>query len=251
MNTPSAPLANAQSMRDRKRVVHGVTLGILMLDTGFARVPGDIGHAATWDFPVQYAVVRGVTGPQVMSQGAGNSLDQFVAAANELVALGVDGIVTSCGFLAAHQQELQARCAVPLATSSLLQIPLVSRLMPAGKRVGVLTARREAMTPAHFMAVGAPTDLPVAGLPATSHFFQSQLHDAARADPSANCADLLACARALVAEHPEVGAVVSECTNFAPYSAALADALGIPVFDIVSLIEWFHRGLRPRRFVSG
>ncbi|EON14054.1 aspartate/glutamate racemase family protein [Pandoraea sp. SD6-2] len=232
----------------RKRVVHGVTLGILMLDTGFERLPGDIGHASTWDFPVQYALVRGVTGPQVMSPGAGGSLDLFIAAAHDLVALGVDGITTSCGFLAAHQSELQARCPVPIATSSLLQIPMISRMLPFGKRVGVLTARREAMTPAHLTQVGAPPDLPVAGLPETSHFFISQLHNAASVDPARNFADLLGCAQELLAEHPDVGAIVSECTNFSPYSAALADALNMPVFDIVSMIEWFHQGLRPRRF---
>lgn len=231
----------------RKRVVHGVTLGILMLDTGFERLPGDIGHASTWDFPVQYALVKGVTGPQVMSPGASASLDLFVAAAHDLVALGVDGITTSCGFLAAYQSELQARCPVPIATSSLLQIPMISRVLPFGKRVGVLTARREAMTPAHLTQVGAPLDVPIAGLREASHFFHSQLHNAASVDPARNFADLLSCAQELLAEHPDVGAIVSECTNFSPYSAALADALKMPVFDIVSLIQWFHHGLRPRR----
>ncbi|VVE11019.1 aspartate/glutamate racemase family protein [Pandoraea fibrosis] len=241
-------MKNSTDEHVRKRVVHGVTLGILMLDTGFERLPGDIGHASTWDFPVQYALVKGVTGPQVMSPGAGGSLDRFVEAAHDLVALGVDGITTSCGFLAAYQSELQARCPVPIATSSLLQIPMISRVLPFGKRVGVLTARREAMTPAHLSQVGAPLDLPIAGLRETSHFFNSQLHNAASADPSRNFSDLLGCAQELLAAHPDVGAIVSECTNFSPYSAALADTLKIPVFDIVSMIEWFHYGLRPKRF---
>jgi len=33
-----------------------------------------------------------------------------------------------------------------------------------------------------------------------------------------------------------------------PYAATLREALGLPVFDIYSLITWFHAGLRPRVF---
>jgi Asp/Glu/hydantoin racemase len=60
--------------------------------------------------------------------------------------------------------------------------------------------------------------------------------------------DILEAGRALVAAHPEVGAIVLECTNMPPYAAALQDALGLPVYDIYSMIAWFHTGLRPRRF---
>jgi Asp/Glu/hydantoin racemase len=52
----------------------------------------------------------------------------------------------------------------------------------------------------------------------------------------------------LVTRHPDVGAIVLECTNMPPYAAALRDALGLPVYDIYSMISWFHAGLRPRRF---
>jgi Asp/Glu/hydantoin racemase len=54
-----------------------------------------------------------------------------------------------------------------------------------------------------------------------------------------------------VAAHPEVGAIVLECTNMPPYAAALRAALGMPVYDIYSMITWFHTGLRPRRFPTG
>jgi hypothetical protein len=41
---------------------------------------------------------------------------------------------------------------------------------------------------------------------------------------------------------------VLECTNMPPYAAGLRDALGLPVYDIYSMITWFHAGIRPRRF---
>ncbi|SDV51189.1 aspartate/glutamate racemase family protein [Chitinasiproducens palmae] len=236
-----------RELTPRQRTVHGVTLGILMLDTGFQRVPGDIGHAATWPFPVQYGVVRGVHGPDVID-GRGEVLTRFVEAADALVRLGVDGITTSCGFLVKHQRALAARCAVPVATSSLLQIPSVAAMLPPGKRVGVLCAKPDALGAEHFAALGLPADLPVGGLSADSQFFRNNLSNAARVDVAEQGRELLACARALHAAHPDIGAIVSECANFAPYSADLAEALALPVFDIVSMGEWFHAGLRPRRF---
>jgi Asp/Glu/hydantoin racemase len=62
--------------------------------------------------------------------------------------------------------------------------------------------------------------------------------------------DILDAGRALVARHPDIGAIVLECTNMPPYARALRDRLGLPVFDIYSLITWFHAGLRPRTFAA-
>ena len=52
----------------------------------------------------------------------------------------------------------------------------------------------------------------------------------------------------MVSRHPDIGAIVLECTNMPPYAFALREALGLPVYDIYSLITWLHAGLRPREF---
>jgi Asp/Glu/hydantoin racemase len=61
-------------------------------------------------------------------------------------------------------------------------------------------------------------------------------------------ADILDAGRKLMARHPDIGAIVLECTNMPPYASALRRTLGVPVFDIYSLITWLHAGLRPRCF---
>ena len=40
------------------KTLYGARVGILMMETRFPRVPGDIGNAHTWPFPVLYEVVR-------------------------------------------------------------------------------------------------------------------------------------------------------------------------------------------------
>src|SRR5215216_3062485 len=110
------------------RTVYGQALGILMLDTRFPRPPGDVGHAATWPFPVCYRIVQGAQPHRIMGETPDPALlAPFVEAARELEAAGVRAITTSCGFLAAFQRELAAAVSVPVLTSALLQVPLAAR----------------------------------------------------------------------------------------------------------------------------
>ncbi|TCZ66568.1 aspartate/glutamate racemase family protein [Roseicella aquatilis] len=231
------------------KAIYGAPLGILMLEARFPRIPGDMGNAGTWPFPVLYRVVRGASPERVVLQGARGLLPDFIAAAQDLVAQGAEAITTNCGFLSLFQRELQAAVGVPVATSSLLQVPWVQATLPPGRRVGVLTVSKGSLTPAHLEAAGVPLDTPMMGTEGGREFFrvliraESEDMDVALAEQ-----DILEAGRALVAAHPEVGAVVLECTNMPPYAAALQAALGLPVFDIYSLVTWFHAGLRPRHF---
>jgi hypothetical protein len=230
-----------------RRTVHGVAIGILMLDTGFERLPGDIGHATTWPFPVQYRVVQGATGLRSITAGPGGTLDLFLEAAAELVAAGVEGIATSCGFLALYHQELLARCPVPVASSALLQVPFVQSMLPRGRRVGVLTADKAALTDAHFRAVGCPADLPVVGMPGEGVFRDGFRHARPQVDAAGQAREACGMARELLDLAPDLGAIVCECTNLAPHSAAIAGTVGLPVFDVVTMVHWLHAGIRPKR----
>jgi Asp/Glu/hydantoin racemase len=229
--------------------IYGVPLGILMLEARFPRIPGDMGNAATWPFPVLYRVVRGATPARVVLEGARGLLPQFVEAARELVDLGAEAITTNCGFLCLFQSELAAAVRVPTATSSLMQVPWVQATLPMGKRVGVITVSCSTLTPAHLDAAGVPRDTPIAGTEHGQEFFRV-LINAEKQDMDVEAArrDIVDAGRSLVAAHPEIGAIVLECTNMPPYAAALQDAVGLPVYDIYSMIQWFHAGLRPRRF---
>ncbi|MFC7474612.1 aspartate/glutamate racemase family protein [Dankookia sp. GCM10030260] len=233
------------------KAIYGAPLGILMLEARFPRIPGDMGNAGTWPFPVLYRVVRGASPDRVVLQGARGLLPDFIAAAQDLVAQGAEAITTNCGFLALFQRELAAAVGVPVATSSLLQVPWVQATLPAGRRVGVLTVSKGSLTPAHLAAAGVPADTPIMGTEGGREFFRVLIKaEAIDMDVALAEQDILEAGRALVAAHPGIGAIVLECTNMPPYAAALQAALGLPVFDVYSMITWFHAGLRPRRFAE-
>jgi hypothetical protein len=152
--------------------IYGAPLGILMLEARFPRIAGDMGNGTTWPFPVLFRVVRGASPEKVVVQGARGLLPAFVEAARDLVDLGAEAITTNCGFLSLFQRELAEAVRVPVATSSLMQVPWVQATLPPGQRVGVLTVNRSGLTPAHLAAAGVPADTPMEGTENGREFFR-------------------------------------------------------------------------------
>src|SRR5919109_1166620 len=132
------------------KTLYGARVGILMLETRFPRIPGDMGNAETWPFPVLYKVVPGASPRRVVCEKAEGLLDEFLAAAAELVRLGADGVTTTCGFLSLYQREIAAHVGVPVATSSLMQVPFIQSVLPPGKRVGIVTISVASMSREHL-----------------------------------------------------------------------------------------------------
>ncbi len=231
------------------QAIYGAPLGILMLEARFPRIPGDMGNAGTWPFPVLYKVVRGASPERVVVGGAAGLLDDFIAAGRELISLGAEAITTNCGFLSLFQRELSAALQVPVATSAMMQVPWVQAMLPPGRRVGIVTVNAAGLTPAHLAGAGVPPGTPIAGTEGGHEFFRVLIRaESDDMDVDAARADVVAAALALRDATPDLGAVVLECTNMPPYAADVQAALGLPVYDIYSMITWFQAGLRPRVF---
>ena len=215
-------------------------LGILMLDTRFPRIKGDIGNAQSFDFPVIFRRMEGIGSADAVAAHPDRPrvLAALEANARALVAEGAVGLSTSCGFLALYQDDLSAVSPVPVATSALL---LIRQLQ--GKRVGVITASARNLTPAHFAAVGAPADTPFVGLPESSSFAKTFIGNATTLDRDQVEREVVATARDLLARRPGIDTIVFECTNLPPYKKAVQDAVGLPVFDVLDLLKGFHAGL--------
>ena len=231
---------------------YGFSIGILVLDTRFPRIPGDMGNAATFPFPVRYQRVAGAGPDLVVRRGAEGLLPAFVEGARALEREGVGAITTNCGFLVKFQAELAAAVSVPVFTSSLLLVPLVHRLLPPGRRVGILSVSGATLTPEHLRGAGIGVEVPlaVAGLETEKEFTRVLLGDELELDVDLARAEHVRVARRLCAAHPDLGAIVLECTNMPPYASDVRRATGLPVFDIVSLVTLLHTalaaGLPPR-----
>jgi Asp/Glu/hydantoin racemase len=221
------------------------SIGVLCLDTSFTKVPGHIRNRATFGFPVVCQVVPGATAQRIVTQADPALLQPFIEAARALQAQGVAAITGACGFLALFQRELADAVTVPLYASSLLQLPMVHRMIGSGRRVGLLVARERSLTRRHLAAVGAQ-DVPVcvAGM-ADQPEFREVILEARRDELDSGRLEREAVGQAsgLVADHPDTGAIVLECTDLAPYAHAIQRCTGLPVFDIVTLTELVHHSL--------
>jgi len=218
-------------------------LGVLTLDTAFPRIPGDVGCAETFAFPVRIAVVGGASVEAVVHHPRDALLPAFIDAGRKLAAEGCIGIATTCGFLARWQGELADALPVPVLTSSLLQVPLVLRTLPRGRSAGIVTYSAADMAPDVLVAAGVDPATPVAGVAPHGCFARTIREGASVLDTRRMAADTVAAARELVAARPDVGAIVLECANMPPYRADVQAATGLPVFDAAQLVAWFHAGV--------
>jgi len=223
--------------------IFGFSMGILMLESKFPRIPGDMGNATTWDFPVLYKVVKDASPDAVVRKGDRGLLASFITGARELEKEGVRAITTNCGFLAMFHNEMASAVNVPLFTSSLMQVPLVyAMLQPTPINAKTLSQK-------HLAAVGADK-IPhvILGTEDEEEFSRVILDNEMQLDVAKSEAELVKIATRLISDHPDVGAVVLECTNMTPYAAAIQEKIGLPVFDIYTLVNMVHQAVVRKGF---
>lgn len=227
-----------------------ISIGVLCLETAFTKVPGHIRNPSTFDFPVVYRVVTGATPERVVSQADPALLEPFIDAAIDLAAQGVSAITTGCGFLVLFQRELAAAVDVPVYTSSLIQLPMVAAMLRPEQKVGLLVAKKEALTERHLAAVGG-TEVPVcvAGMAGQPEFSEVILGGQRTAlDAGKLRGEVLDVVGRLAAENPDLGALIIECTDLVPFAKDIQQVVGAPVFDIVTLTNMVHQTLTRQAF---
>lgn len=223
--------------------LYSQAIGILLLDSKIPRIPGDIGNASTFAFPVHYKVVRNVNIHNVRQGLAAEEIEKFCAAARELEQEGCRAITTSCGFLGAYQPQLAAAVNIPVYTSSLLQAGWIASLLPDGKRIGVISSDKANVTPALLRALKIESlPLVVAGLDG-SPCFAGMHGDDPYLDPDMLRQETLDAAKQLLAEAPDIGAILLECTNLPPYALDIQELTALPVFDIVTLTHYVYHAV--------
>lgn len=224
-------------------------VGILMLDTSFPRPVGDVGNPNTHRFPCLFERVPGAMARAVVGPDSVREIDRratvFEAAARRLIQRGAVLIGTSCGFLAPLQSHLQQRLTVPIALSALPQVRMLEPIYGAG-RIGIITFDAATLSRQHLDAAGIETDVPVVGLAADSCLRQAILHNHASIDHDAARRELAALARHMKRRHPQLAAIVLECTNLPPYRDVISQASGLAIYDVNTMLDWLWSGLERR-----
>ena len=220
-------------------------IGILMLETRFPRIPGDIGNPESFDFPVRYKLVKGASPERVVKQADPALIGPFADGARELEAQGVKAITTSCGFLAIFQKELASAVSVPFFSSSLLQVHMARAILKPGQQVGILTARKKSLTRRHFAGVGIqPHDLVIQGLDEAEEFSSVFIENKPSLDEAKCRHEVCETAQTMLNNNPKIGALVLECTNLPPYSNDIRKLCKVPVFDAITLTNFIHGSLK-------
>jgi Asp/Glu/hydantoin racemase len=232
------------------QATYGEAIGILVFDTDFPRIPGDVGNATTFAFPVKFKVVRGIHPDQILCKDPDISVcHRFIEAAKELEAEGVRAVTTTCGYFVYFQDEIADAVNIPVFTSSLIQVPLVSKMLgKKRKRVGIICADVNSLTDTHLRKAGIDNSIPVA----VGGLGRQWPNILTKKDPEerrkAFEKGLTWSTKKLVSTHPDIGAIVFECANMPPGAAAVQEATGLPVFDIVTLLNMIHDVVVRKRF---
>ncbi|WP_219469972.1 hypothetical protein [Nonomuraea rhizosphaerae] len=231
------------------RRFYGVDIGVLVTDVTLPRPVGDVGNARTFDFPVLYHAVEGAPPDRVVEEDPRALLEPFLCGAAKLVAYGVAGIVTTCGFLASIQPELAAGVTVPIMTSSLMQIPAALRSIGPGRRLAVVTANGRTLGESHFLGAGVtPAErerLTLIGLEDCELLYPHLMNRSpGPLDVAAVGEEVTRRCVRVAREDPTVAGFVLECANLPPYAASVRAATGLPVWDAVSMTVQLWQAVR-------
>lgn len=205
-----------------------------MLDTNFDRPPGDAGNPLSWPFPVRIERVPGAFARAVVS-GEFAAVGEFIAAGKRLLDSGVTAIITTCGFLVRHQDELARALPVPVETSTLIHYPTLKRSVGAGGRVAILTIDASAIDDGIRAAAGIDREALVFSLPPESHFVSAILDASSPLDLPRATAEWAGLAVDVKRRHPDVAMWLFECANMPPYTDTIHRATGVPVFDALAM----------------
>jgi ribosomal protein S16 len=127
---------------------------------------------------------------------------------------------------------------------------MILQSMRPGKKVGVICADGRVLSSTPVLrncGVSDPASIVIAGaevLPDMKKILEGVGHY----NPLRLEKGLVGLANDLVREHPEIGAVLLECTLFPTHAHAVQESVKLPVFDFSTLIDWVYSGVVRRSF---
>lgn len=239
------------------RNVSGVTIGLVQMHAALPMIPGNMGNATTFDFPILYRRMNARDVADVMAEEpTQNFADAVVEAAQWLELQGVRAIMGNCGFFGGYQNEVKARINVPFFSSSLMMLPMMVHSMPAGKRVGVITAngpqliKVQAVQNCGLSLEDKENSIVIMGCEHGEEFQSTIMANSRVYNPVKLEQDIVDVARQMLQENDDIGAILLECTELSPHAVAVQEAVRLPVWDYTTLTKWIYSGCIRRPFTG-
>jgi len=247
---PGPEQVNTQISIPKGQAIAGNAIGILVLDLWYPYLPGNVANASTYNFPVQYKILRGSTIPQILSADP-TLLDLIVEGGRELEKQGARAIVGACGYFGNYQKEAAAILDVPVFLSSVLQIPIIRRGLKPNQKVGVICAVADSLTPKLLSQCGIDdlSNIVIAGAQDLPEF-QNILQCTGSFNSYEIEQQLVELVKQLVNNNPDMGAILLECSDMPPYAWAIQNAVKLPVLDFTTLINWVYNTVVRRPFAG-
>ncbi|WP_349510020.1 hypothetical protein [Bradyrhizobium sp. Ghvi] len=219
------------------------SLGILLLDRALppdvtppTPPAGSMRSPATFGFPTISETVAGAYGDDVI-RGKPELDSAYIAAARRLVERGAVAISSNCGFTVRYQAAVAASVKVPVVLSSLLLLPALLRQLPAASKLAVVT-----FDSTHCGEDLLGLDDPAARARVVIGGIEGGKlwHNEMRRTPlPTSLEDIEEEVAARIARlrtaHPEIAAILFECTVFPLVAPAIRRITGLPVYDITAL----------------
>lgn len=223
----------------------GYKIGILRIDYEYPPIAGDVDDDRSFDFGVEYEVVEGLTFEKAQAGIlSAEIISSFKTAIRKLEKKNVIGLSGDCGFMMAYQKLVCEISKLPVFMSSLLQIPIIAASIEPHETIGILSANSNTLKPNmkklmtecgvnveldQLYVIGCQEipgfDAVAKGEKVNSNLVNKGIEKVVK--------------HSLVA-HPNTKAFLMECTELPCYSDTVRYTTGLPVFDIITLINLFY-----------
>ena len=226
--------------------IAGYPVGIVYIENvNYPMMPGNVVNAYTYDFPVRMMAVPNLTNTRLF-EGDPAIADDIIHAAKHMVEKeGVRAICSACGFFGNYQKVVAGALDVPVAMSSLIQIPMIQTLLKPGQKIGIITASGNSMTKALYdnCNITKTDNLVIQDARHTKYFAPAVVDNCGYFDNGKARDEVVGLAMDLISKDDKIGAILLECSDMPPYAAAIQSRTQLPVFDFITLIKWLHSGM--------
>lgn len=219
------------------------SLGVLRTERGLSPgsppwmlPPGYLLNPATFDFPVIEETVEGGWVDRVLC-GDPALEPALIAAAQRLVERGAVAISSSCGFFVRYQAAVAASVNVPVATSSLLLLPVLLRQVPTPAKIAVMVADSTSLSE-DMLGIDNPRErarVVIGGVEGGTLVRNEMMRPPPPTELPDIEADVVDCVTRLRNAHPDITAILFECTAFPCVAPVIRRMTGLPVYDVTTL----------------